>query len=85
MAQEQAVYQPQDAVTLAIRSTMIMGGAGLMVSAIQNTLTKQNVSPMGVFTRTGSTIAIFGTFRSLTPLFLARGLTNGYSCNGRSI
>lgn len=65
MAQEQAVYQPQDAVTLAIRSTMIMGGAGLMVSAIQNTLTKQNVSAMGIFTRTGSTIAIFGMFRSL--------------------
>ncbi|MCJ1356940.1 MAG: hypothetical protein MMC33_006936 [Icmadophila ericetorum] len=59
MAQEEAMYQPKDAVTLAIRSTIIMGGAGLTVSAIQNTLTKQNVSAMGVFTRTGSTIAVF--------------------------
>ncbi|SLM40180.1 nadh-ubiquinone oxidoreductase 213 kda subunit [Lasallia pustulata] len=38
---------------------MITGGAGTFVSAVQNTLTKQNVSGWGVFTRTGGTIAVF--------------------------
>ena len=54
-------YKAKDAVGVAIESTLILGAAGLTVSAIQNTLTKQNVSGMGVFTRTGGTIAIFGT------------------------
>lgn len=39
---------------------MITGAAGTMVSAIQNTLTKQNVNAWGVITRTGGTIAVFG-------------------------
>ncbi len=60
MSKEEAVYQPEDAIAGAIRSTMITGGAGAFVSAIQNTLTKQNVSAWGIFTRTGGTIAVFG-------------------------
>ncbi|MCJ1256372.1 hypothetical protein MMC24_004193 [Lignoscripta atroalba] len=59
MASEEAVYQPKDAVTMAIRSTMITGGAGAVVSSVQNTLTKQNVTAWGIFTRTGGTIAVF--------------------------
>ena len=59
---EQGVYQPKDAVTLAIQATLIMGGVGFATSAIQNTLTRQNVSGWGVFTRTGGTIGIFGPF-----------------------
>lgn len=55
-----ALYQSKDAVNIAIESTLILGAAGLTVSAIQNTLTKQNVSGWGVFTRSGGTIAIFG-------------------------
>ncbi|PWY88488.1 NADH-ubiquinone oxidoreductase 213 kDa subunit [Aspergillus heteromorphus CBS 117.55] len=38
---------------------MITGGVGLFASAVQNTLTKRNVGPMGVFTRSGGTIGIF--------------------------
>ena len=85
MAQEEAMYQPKDAVTLAIRSTIIMGGAGLTVSAIQNTLTKQNVSAMGVFTRTGSTIAVFGTIPSIRRSFTRLRSNQKYSCNGRNL
>ena len=39
---------------------MIVGGAGLFLSAVQNTLTRQNVTGWGVFTRTGGTIGMFG-------------------------
>ncbi|PWY94375.1 NADH-ubiquinone oxidoreductase 213 kDa subunit [Aspergillus sclerotioniger CBS 115572] len=38
---------------------MLTGGAGLFASAVQNTLTRQNVGPMGVFVRTGGTVGIF--------------------------
>ncbi|KAL8841346.1 MAG: hypothetical protein Q9170_000977 [Blastenia crenularia] len=39
---------------------MVLGGAGLFISAVQNTLTRQNVTGWGVLTRTGSTVAMFG-------------------------
>jgi len=54
------VYQPKDAISTSIKSTLIMGGAGTLLSAVQNALTKQNVTAWGVFTRTGGTIAVFG-------------------------
>lgn len=59
-SEDKVAYMPKDAVGLAIESTLIMGAAGLTISAIQNTLTKQNVSGWGVFTRGGGIIAIFG-------------------------
>ncbi|MCJ1236406.1 hypothetical protein MMC14_004387 [Varicellaria rhodocarpa] len=59
MASEETVYQPKDAVTAAIRTTMITAGAGALVSSIQNTLTKENVTAWGIFSRSGGTIAVF--------------------------
>lgn len=59
-SENEAVYQPKDAVGLAIESTLITGAVGLTVSAIKNTLIKQNITGWGVFTRTGGAIAIFG-------------------------
>ena len=59
-SEDEAAYHPKDAVGIAIESTLITGAAGLTVSAIQNTLTRQNVTGWGVFTRTGGIIAIFG-------------------------
>ncbi|TAQ87336.1 hypothetical protein B7494_g4309 [Chlorociboria aeruginascens] len=59
MASDDHTYHPKDAVKAAINGTMITGSAGLFVSAVQNTLAKSNVGPWGVFTRTGSTAAIF--------------------------
>jgi hypothetical protein len=53
-------YHPKDALGHAVKAIAITGGAGAFVSTVQNTLTKQNVGAWGVFTRTGSTIGIFG-------------------------
>lgn len=61
MAPEGEHYHPKDAVKAAISGTMVTGGAGALVSAVQNSLSKRNVGAWGIFTRTGSTIGIFGT------------------------
>lgn len=53
-------YHPKDALGDAIKATLVTGGAGLFISTIQNTLTKQNTGAWGVFTRSGSTIGVFG-------------------------
>lgn len=58
---EPGQFKPRDTIGLATKGTLILGGTGLFVSAVQNTLTKQNVGPFGVITRTGGTIATFGT------------------------
>ena len=66
--ENEAQYKSKDAIGLAIESTLVMGAAGLTISAIQNTLTKQNISGWGVLTRTGGIIAIFGVlFRTSLP------------------
>ncbi|MCJ1394976.1 hypothetical protein MMC18_007857 [Xylographa bjoerkii] len=59
MASQDNVYQPKDAVTAGIKSTLVTGAAGALISSVQNTLTKQNVTAWGIFTRTGGTIAVF--------------------------
>ena len=52
----------KDAIGEATKGTLIVGGMGLMLSAIQNSLAKQNVGAFGVITRTGATIGIFGIY-----------------------
>jgi len=59
MALQDTIYQPKDAVTAGIKATLVTGAAGALVSSVQNTLTKQNVTAWGIFTRTGGTIAVF--------------------------
>lgn len=59
MAHDDHPYHPKDTIGRTIKTTMVTAGAGTFVSAIQNTLQKQNYGPMGIFTRTGSTIAVF--------------------------
>lgn len=60
-AEEDApVYKPKDAIDDMVTVGMIMGGTGLTVSAVKNSLTRQNVGAMGVFTRGGGTISLFG-------------------------
>lgn len=83
MASGDEQYHPKDAVKAAINGTLITGAAGLAVSAIQNTLTKRNLSAWGVFTRTGGTIAVFGNLL-LLPIYLELELTF-YSRYGRLI
>ncbi|RAL03742.1 Tim17/Tim22/Tim23/Pmp24 family protein [Aspergillus ibericus CBS 121593] len=57
--QHEEHYHPKDAISASLKTTMLTGGAGLFASAVQNTLTRQNVGPMGVFVRSGSTVGIF--------------------------
>lgn len=58
--EQEPPYDPKDAISASLRSTVITGGAGTLISAVQNTLTKQNVGAWGIFTRTGGTIAVYG-------------------------
>lgn len=58
--EEEPPFKRRDAIGLATKGTLIVGGAGLFVSAVQNTLTKQNVGALGVITKTGGTVATFG-------------------------
>jgi hypothetical protein len=37
------------------------GSVGLFSSAVQNTLSRQNHGPLGIFIRSGGTIGAFGT------------------------
>ena len=65
-------YQPKDAVGNGIYATLVTGAAGLTVSAIQNTLARQNVGAWGIFTRTGGVIGLFSIFSLIIlvrPLF----------------
>ena len=57
--QEENLYQPKDAIGAALKATLVTGAAGTFISSIQNTLTKQNAGAFGIFTRTGTTIAVF--------------------------
>jgi hypothetical protein len=60
MASQDDQFHPKDSIKAAINGTLVTGAAGGLVSAIQNTLSRRNVSAWGVFTRTGGTIAVFG-------------------------
>ena len=69
MAEEEASeapYQPKDALGAAITGTGVTGTAGLFVSTIQNSLARQNVVIMGIFWRSGGTIATFGAYDSIS-------------------
>lgn len=57
---DEPVYQPQDAIRDALKTSLITGSGGLLFAAVQNTLVRQNIGAMGVFTRFGGTIGMFG-------------------------
>jgi hypothetical protein len=59
MAPAEEQYHPKDAVNAAIQGTLVTTSAGVLIAAVQNTLTKRNVSSWGVFTRFGGTVATF--------------------------
>jgi len=63
-SEEEKQYEPKDAIGECLTNGGIVGGAGILISAVQNTLTKHNVGPWGVFTRTGGVIAVFGILTS---------------------
>ncbi|QDS77870.1 hypothetical protein FKW77_000262 [Venturia effusa] len=58
-AYQEEAFHPRDAIAYTMTTTFTVGGAGALLAAIQNTLTRQNVGAMGFFTRFGGTTATF--------------------------
>ena len=57
---EETQYQPKDAIGKTIEATAVTTLAGTFTAAVQNALEKRNVGSMGIFTRHGGTIGMFG-------------------------
>lgn len=55
----------KDCLVQAGKTTAVAGGAGLFISAIQNTMAKHSEGAKGVFTRTGGTIGFLGTTKNI--------------------
>ena len=53
-------YMPKDSVTLGLDAAGRSATVGLVVAAVQNTLAKHSQGAMGVVTRSGGVIAMFG-------------------------
>jgi hypothetical protein len=53
------VFEPKDALGAGVKAGTVGAVAGFIASAVQNSLAKRNVGALGVFTRTGGTIATF--------------------------
>ncbi|ORY79954.1 hypothetical protein BCR37DRAFT_381374 [Protomyces lactucae-debilis] len=54
-------YEPKDSITLGFSAAGMSAIVGTVVSAAQNSLGKHNFGAMGIFTRSGATIALFAT------------------------
>lgn len=63
MADHETTYHPHDTLANTTNVTLQMAFAGTIFAGVQNTLRKQNVGAMGVFTRSGGIIALFGAFQ----------------------
>ncbi len=53
-------YHPKDALERTVHGITYTGAAGLFLAAVQNTVAKENIGAMGVFSRFGKTIGLFG-------------------------
>lgn len=53
-------YHPQDAIGAGTKSSLALGGTGLFIAAVQNSISKENVGTFGVVSRFGGTVALFG-------------------------
>lgn len=63
-AEEEPVFHVRSPVGSAFNAASLGAAVGLVVSAVQNSLQKHHSGAMGVFSRTGRTIAMFCTLRS---------------------
>ena len=78
------MYEPKDALEITSEHALIVGGFGAVISAIQNTLARQNLGAMGFLTRFGGTTATFSM--SVGLRYCDNGhLTMSCSCNGRIV
>lgn len=62
-AEEEPVFHVRSPVGYAFNAASLGAVVGLVVSAVQNSLQKHHSGAMGVFSRTGRTIAMFCTSR----------------------
>ena len=53
------VFQERSAVNEALSAGAMSAAAGLFMSALQNSLQRHSAGAIGIFTRTGGTIALF--------------------------
>lgn len=62
MAQEKPTrpFKPKDALAEALKGSLVMGGAGLLASAANLALARQNLGAAAVVTRAGSAIGLMG-------------------------
>jgi hypothetical protein len=60
MAEQQATYHPRDALHNTGSAMLQTTAVGAVIAGVQNTLRKQNVGAMGILTRSGGVIALFG-------------------------
>lgn len=60
MADQHVTFHPRDALANTANTTLQTTAVGAVVAGVQNTLRKQNVGAMGILTRSGGIIALYG-------------------------
>jgi hypothetical protein len=60
MADQHATFYPRDALSNTANTTLQTTAVGAVMAGVQNTLRKQNVGAMGIITRSGGVIALYG-------------------------
>jgi len=78
-------YEPKPALRNAGVAGFQVGGAGLLVSAVQNALESHGSGAWGVFTRTGGTVTFFATMGAtfgFTDAFVANIRETDDALNG---
>jgi hypothetical protein len=60
MSAHHDTFHPKDTFADVASTTLQTTTVGAVIAAVQNTLRKQNVGPMGMFTRSGGTIMLYG-------------------------
>lgn len=56
---QEETFIERSAVSKGVNAAAMSAGAGLLVSAVQNSLVRHDKGAIGVFTRSGTTIGIF--------------------------
>jgi hypothetical protein len=60
MADQEPTYHPRDALANTASTTLQTTAVGAIMAGVQNTLRRQNVGAMGIITRSGGVIALYG-------------------------
>ena len=69
MADQQPTYHPRDALQNTGNAMLQTTAVGAVIAGVQNTLRKQNVGAMGILTRSGGVIALFGAQPPNSPFW----------------